>query len=67
MLEVTYRNVDKTGRFQTCDEAGTEVVVDSKPFTTSDPFLIQELDAASHAVEVVSRKEVADPVEPEEE
>lgn len=62
-LEVTYKHVDPTGRYQTCDEDGTLVEVEGT-FTTTDPFLIRELDAATHALEVVSRKELPDP-EPE--
>jgi hypothetical protein len=53
---VTFKNTDPTGRFTTADVEGNEVVIEGKEFTTSDPYLIRELDEASHAVERVEKR-----------
>ena len=58
MASVTFKFVEADGRFQIYDSDGKEVVVEAgKNFTTDDPNLIRELDAAPHAVKRVGAKD----------
>lgn len=56
MASVTFQCAEGVERFSVCDAEGKDVSVEAgKNFSTADPALIRELDAAPHAVKRVTK------------
>lgn len=64
MAKVGFTHKDETGRFQTQDGAGAEVLVEGgKTYKTDDPHVIAELDASEFVKRVGSSKRREKPAE----
>lgn len=56
MASVSFQCAEGIERFSVCDAEGKDISIEAgKNFSTADPALIRELDAAPHAVKRVKK------------